>query len=48
MVETTLISIMTFNIYEVKKYNFFKKKQYINVLIDYNNPIKIYRTEIQG
>ena len=46
MVETTLISIMTFNIYEVKKYKFLKKKQCINVLIDYNNPIKTYRSKI--
>ena len=46
MVETTLISIMTFNIYEVKKYNLFKKKQYINVLIDLNNPIQTYRGKI--
>ena len=46
MVETTLISIMTFNIYEVKKYKFFKNKQCINVLIDYNDPIKAYRSKI--
>ena len=46
MVETTLISIMTFNIYEVKKYKFKEKKQYINVLIDYNNPINTYRSKI--